>query len=90
MLLQLHFGLGQGVDLVFLGLQVIQRLLVGLLKGLLLLGQLDNGLIQPGHLLCEVLDLRGEKHQDDFLVSKRTFCPIVRLDRSQEMCGNPG
>lgn len=45
LLLQLQFRLGQCVDLVFLGLKVIQGLLVGLLQSFLLFGQFGNDLI---------------------------------------------
>nr|RLV63895.1 hypothetical protein DV515_00017807 [Chloebia gouldiae] len=57
LLFQLDFALSQGVDLVFLSLQVVQCLLVGFLQSLLLLGQFGDGLVQPRHLLCQVLDL---------------------------------
>ncbi len=58
MLLKLGLGLGQSVDFVFLSLQVIQSLLMSLLKGFLFLGQLSNALILRGHLLSQVLHLR--------------------------------
>ena len=57
LLFQLGLGLGQSVDFVLLCLQVIQCLLVGLLKGFLFLGQLGNGLVLGGHLLSQVLNL---------------------------------
>jgi len=57
LLLQLGLGLGQSVDFVFFCLQVIQGLLMGLLEGLLLLGQLRKTFILRGHLLCQVLHL---------------------------------
>ena len=58
LLFQLCLGLGQSVDFVFLCLQVIQGLLMGLLEGLLLLGQLSKTLILRGHLLGQVLHLK--------------------------------
>ena len=60
LLFELGFGFGQGVDFVLLCLQVIQGLLVGLLEGLLLLGQLGDGLVQACHLLREVFHLRRQ------------------------------
>lgn len=59
LLLQLDLGFVQAVDFVFLCLQVLQRSLVGLLQGLLLLGQPGNGVIKRGHLLREILHLQG-------------------------------
>ena len=58
MLFKLDFGFGQGVDFVFLCLQVIQGLLVGLLEGLLLLGQLGDGLVRPSQFLGKVFYLK--------------------------------
>lgn len=58
LLFQLGLGLGQSVDFVLLCLQVIQCLLVGLLEGFLLLGQLGNTLIHRRHLLCQVFNLK--------------------------------
>ena len=60
LLLQLGLGLGQSVDFVFLCLQVIQGLLMGLLEGLLLLGQLSKTFILRGHLLSQVLHLNKQ------------------------------
>ena len=57
LLLQLGFSFGQRIDFVFLYLQVIQCLLMGLLEGFLLFCQLGNCLIQDCHLLCEVFHL---------------------------------
>lgn len=57
LLLQLDLGLGQHVDLVLLCLEVLQGLLMSLLECLLLIGQLQDGLVQGGHLLSQVLHL---------------------------------
>lgn len=57
LLLQFDLGFGQRVDLVFLSLQVIQGLLMGLLQGFLLLRQLGDDLIQSSHLLNQVFNL---------------------------------
>ena len=62
MLFQLGLGLGQSVDFVLLCLQVIQGLLMGLLEGFLLLGQLSDTLILRGHLLSQVLHLIEAEH----------------------------
>lgn len=61
LLLQSKFRLHQHVDLVLLGLEVIQNLLVGLLKSNLLSVQSCDGLIQNGHLLRQVLHLKPTK-----------------------------
>jgi len=57
LLLQLGFGFGECVDFVFLTLEVIQCLLMGLLKSFLLLGQLSDDFIQCCHFLSEVFNL---------------------------------
>lgn len=57
LLLQLDLGFTQGVDFVLLCLQVFQCLLVSLLQGQLLLGQLGDGIIERGHLLSQVFYL---------------------------------
>merc|ERR1719167_312303 len=55
--LQLSLDLGQMVDLVFLGLEVIGGFPVALLHLLLLTGELGDELILLGHLVLEGLDL---------------------------------
>lgn len=57
LLLKFGLGLGQGVNLVFLSLQIIKSLLMSLLKSFLLLGQLGNALILRGHFLSQVFHL---------------------------------
>lgn len=61
LLLQSSLGLGQHVDLVLLGLKVIENLLVGLLQGSFLSAQRRYGFIQNTHLLGQVLHLDGEE-----------------------------
>ena len=59
LLLKLCLSFSQSVDFVLLCLKVIKSLLVCLLEGFLLFGQLGNALILRGHLLCQVFHLNG-------------------------------
>lgn len=58
LLLQFALDFAQGIDFVLLCLQVVQGLLVGLLEGLLLPGQLGDGFIQASKLLSKVFHLQ--------------------------------
>ena len=81
LLFQLGLGLGQSVDFVFLCLQVVQGLLMGLLEGLLLLGQLSKTFILRGHLLRQVLHLNN---MNEWIIS------VLWLDNTDRIYNGEG
>lgn len=62
LLLQPGLCLGEHVDFVLLGLEVVQNLLVSFQQGGFLSAQSRDGFIQNRHLLGQILHLDGEEN----------------------------